>query len=55
MHKENTPGVYWPQKVRPFIYTKDLVLYCTGLSPFIQQKAPLGAFLENRQIPNYIK
>ena len=26
--------VYWPQKVRQLIYPKDLVLYCTGLSPF---------------------
>ena len=26
--------MYWPQKVRQLIYPKDLVLYCTGLSPF---------------------
>ena len=26
--------LYWPQKVRQIIYPKDLVLYCTGLSPF---------------------
>ncbi|HHV8365354.1 TPA: ATP-binding cassette domain-containing protein, partial [Streptococcus pneumoniae] len=26
--------VYCPQKVRQLIYSKDLVLYCTGLSPF---------------------
>ena len=27
-------AMYWPQKVRQLIYPKDLVLYCTGLSPF---------------------
>ena len=27
--------MYWPQKVRQLIYPKDLVLYCTGLSPFL--------------------
>ena len=26
--------MYCPQKVRQIIYSKDLVLYCTGLSPF---------------------
>ena len=26
--------LYCPQKVRQLIYSKDLVLYCTGLSPF---------------------
>ena len=29
-----TVKMYWPQKVRQLIYPKDLVLYCTGLSPF---------------------
>ncbi|CIU30173.1 phosphoesterase [Streptococcus pneumoniae] len=32
--KENTRFMYCPQKVRQIIYPKDLVLYCTGLSPF---------------------
>ena len=32
--KRGWDKMYWPQKVRQLIYPKDLVLYCTGLSPF---------------------
>ncbi len=32
--KRIVQGLYCPQKVRQIIYPKDLVLYCTGLSPF---------------------
>ena len=32
--KKDTQEMYCPQKVRQLIYPKDLVLYCTGLSPF---------------------
>ncbi|RRR09881.1 hypothetical protein CWI15_02900 [Streptococcus pneumoniae] len=32
--KNKTPFLYCPPKVRQLIYPKDLVLYCTGLSPF---------------------
>ena len=38
IHLEKTHNIkwwmYWPQKVRQLIYPKDLVLYCTELSPF---------------------
>ncbi len=34
LKKEKSPYLYCPQKVRHLIYPKDLVLYCTGLSPF---------------------
>ena len=33
-NKKDLNRMYWPQKVRQLIYPKDLVLYCTGLSPF---------------------
>ncbi len=32
--KRIVQGLYCPPKVRQLIYPKDLVLYCTGLSPF---------------------
>ena len=34
IRKMKKGAMYWPQKVRQLIYPKDLVLYCTGLSPF---------------------
>ena len=33
-NKKDLNRMYWPPKVRQLIYPKDLVLYCTGLSPF---------------------
>ena len=36
--------LYWPQKVRQLIYPKDLVLYCTGLSPFLPFVKHVKAF-----------